>query len=54
LDGWEGQQLAIAMDATNLGDRFVVLAISVVYLPVAWEILKAQKKNSGNRNGWHY
>jgi hypothetical protein len=49
LDGWEGQQLAIAMDATNLGDRFVVLAISVVYrgcaVPVAWKILKAQEKH---------
>ena len=31
LDGWSGQQIAIAMDATSLRDRFVVLAISVVY-----------------------
>jgi hypothetical protein len=31
LDGWSGQQMAIAMDATSLGDRFAVLAISVVY-----------------------
>ena len=31
LDGWEGQQLAIAMDATSLGDRFVVLVICIVY-----------------------
>ena len=49
LDGWEGQQLAIAMDATNLGDRSVVLAISVVYrgcaVPVAWKILKAREKH---------
>lgn len=27
LDSWSGQQIAIAMDATSLGDRFVVLAI---------------------------
>jgi len=45
LDGWEGEQLAIAADATNLGCRFVALVISVVYrgcaVPVAWKILKA-------------
>ena len=39
LDGWEGQQLAIAADATSLGDRFVVLVLSIVYrgcaVPVA-------------------
>jgi len=44
LDGWEGEQLAIAADATNLGCRFVALVISVVYrgcaVPVAWKILK--------------
>ena len=38
------------MDATSLGDRFVVLAISVVYrgcaVPVAWKILKAQEKHA--------
>ena len=46
LDGWSGQQMAIAMDATSLGDCFVVLAISVVYrgcaVPVAWKVLKAE------------
>ena len=31
LRGWEGSQLALALDATQLGQRFVVLAISVVY-----------------------
>ncbi|MEW6737198.1 MAG: transposase [Acidobacteriota bacterium] len=42
---WQGKQLALAMDATALGDRFVVLAISVVYrgcaIPVIWTILPA-------------
>jgi hypothetical protein len=51
LDGWSGQQMAIAMDATSLGDCFVVLAISVVYrgcaVPVAWKVLKAEEKH-----GW--
>ena len=50
LDGWEGQQLAIAADATSLGDRFVVLVLSIVYhgcaVPVAWKVLKAQEKHA--------
>lgn len=48
LEGWEGRQRAIAIDATTLGQRFVVLAISVVYrgcaVPVAWKILQATEK----------
>lgn len=46
---WQGTQLAVALDATTLGVRFVVLAISVVYrgcaIPVAWVILPAQQKH---------
>ena len=30
LHWWQGAQLALALDATTLGDRFVVLAISVL------------------------
>jgi Transposase DDE domain len=49
LDGWEERQLAIALDATNLGERFVVLTISIVYrgcaVPVAWKVLKANEKH---------
>ena len=30
LRGWEGHQLALAVDATTLGQRFVVLALSVL------------------------
>jgi hypothetical protein len=30
LAGWCGQQLAVALDATTLGQRFVVLAVSVL------------------------
>ena len=48
---WEGTQLALALDATSLGDRFVVLAVSVVYrgtgLPVAWTVLPA-----GQQGAW--
>jgi hypothetical protein len=31
LSWWEGTQLALAVDATTLGQRFVVLVVSVVY-----------------------
>ena len=30
VSGWQGTQLALALDATTLGQRLVVLAISVV------------------------
>jgi hypothetical protein len=50
LAGYTGTQLALALDATTLGQRFVVLAISVVYrgcaIPVAWTILPAGAKHA--------
>jgi hypothetical protein len=50
---WTGEQIALTLDATSLGDRFVVLAICVVYrgcaIPVAWTILPAQKKRAWRR-----
>ena len=50
LRWWHGPQLALALDATTLGDRFVVLAISVLYrgcaIPVAWAILPATAKQA--------
>ncbi|MCA1598303.1 MAG: hypothetical protein LC769_04675 [Chloroflexi bacterium] len=50
LSGYQGQQLALALDATSLGDRFVVLVISVVYrgcaIPVAWHILAANQREA--------
>lgn len=49
LEGWSGQQVAIALDATTLGQRFVVLAVGVLYrgcaVPVAWKILPATEKH---------
>jgi len=48
LDDWPGRQLALALDATTLGQRFVSLDISVLYkacaVPVAWRILPALEK----------
>ena len=50
LSWWEGHQLALALDATTLGQRFVVLAISVLYrgcaIPVAWTVLPAGEKHA--------
>lgn len=45
---WEGKQLALALDATTLGQHFTVLCVSVLYrgcaIPVAWVVLPATKK----------
>jgi hypothetical protein len=50
LRGWEGTQLALAVDATTLGQRFVVLVVSVGYrgcaMPVAWTVLPATEKHA--------
>lgn len=53
VSGWQGTQLALALDATTLGQRFVVLAVSVVYrgcaIPVAWVIVPAGAKHAWRR-----
>jgi hypothetical protein len=50
VGSWSGRQIALALDATTLGERFVVLAISVVYrgcaIPVAWAIVPAGEKGA--------
>ena len=50
---WTTTQIALTIDATSLGDRFVVLAICVVYrgcaIPVAWTILPAGQKRAWRR-----
>ena len=50
---WQGTQLALAIEATTVGQRLVVLAVSVVYrgcaLPVAWVILPAGAKHAWRR-----
>jgi hypothetical protein len=50
LSWWDGHQLALAVDATTLGQRFVVLVISVLYrgcaIPVAWTVLPAIEKHA--------
>ncbi len=50
LDWWgsEERRLALALDATNLGQRFTVLCMSVVYrgsaLPIAWVVLPTTQR----------
>src|SRR5215510_7388213 len=55
VDQWEGTQMALALDATTLGDRLTVLALSVVYrgcaIPVAWTVLAATAKHAWRREG---
>ena len=51
LRGWQGKkELALAMDASTLGERFTVLSISVVYrgcgLPIAWKIIPAMQEGA--------
>jgi hypothetical protein len=52
LSCWSCRRLALALDVTNLGTRFHVLCVSVVYggigIPVAWKILPANRKDP-----WH-
>lgn len=50
IKDWQGSQIALALDASSLGMRFVVLALSVVYrgcaIPVAWIVLPAAKRRA--------
>ena len=50
VEGWHSNQLALALDATTLGQRFTVLAVSVLYrgcaVPVAWKIVKANEPHA--------
>jgi hypothetical protein len=50
---WTNDQIALTLDATSLGEKFVVLAVCVVYrgcgIPVAWTILPAGRKRAWRR-----
>jgi hypothetical protein len=50
LATWTQPRLALALDPTYLGDRFIVLAVAVVYrggaVPVAWVVRDAQQQGS--------
>lgn len=50
--GWAEKRVAVALDVTNLADRFHVLTAAVVYrgcgIPVAWAVLPAGTKDPWN------
>jgi hypothetical protein len=50
--GFTDRRLALAIDPTNLGDRFTILTVSVVFrgsaVPVAWHVQRANAKGSWN------
>ena len=50
LKGWQSHRLALALDATSLGDRFTVLSLSILYrgsaCPVAWKIMQANVRHA--------
>jgi DDE family transposase len=53
LSGWQGTPLALALDATTVGRRLTVLAISIVSrgcaMPVAWTIVAANQPQAWRR-----
>jgi hypothetical protein len=55
LSGWEGQQLALAVAARTLGQRFVGLVGSVgdrgCAIPVAWPVVAATEKHAWRGEG---
>jgi len=52
LSFWSCPRLALALDVTNLGERFHILCVSVLYggigIPVAWKFLPGNEKEA-----WH-
>jgi hypothetical protein len=50
--GFTERRLALAIDPTNLGDRFTILTISVVFrscaVPVAWQVRRGDTPGSWN------
>jgi hypothetical protein len=52
--GFTDRRLALAIDPTNLGDRFTLLTISVVFrscaVPVAWQAQRGDAKGSWNEH----
>jgi hypothetical protein len=53
---WTSTQLALALDATSLGARCVVLSVSVVYrggaMPGAWAVWPANPPGAWRREWW--
>jgi hypothetical protein len=54
--GWADKRVALALDASNLGDRFTVLAAAVAYrgvgIPVAWRVLPGGQPGESWNDIW--
>lgn len=52
LRSWQDERVVLAMDATYLKDRFIVLAISVLVdgcaIPIAWHVRRADARGEWN------
>jgi hypothetical protein len=50
LGWWDGTQVALAIAATTVGQRFVVVVVSVGYrgcaIPIAWTVFPATEKHA--------
>lgn len=50
LKNWPCSRMAVALDATTLGNRLTVLSLSLVYrgtaIPVAWKILRGNQRHA--------
>lgn len=55
--GFTDRRLALAIDPTNLGSRFTILTVSVVFcgcaVPVAWQVQRGDQKGSWNAHWKH-
>jgi hypothetical protein len=50
LEEWPNKQLVLALDPTNLGDRFTILNISILYrgcaVPIIWTVVEGGEKGA--------
>jgi len=51
---WSSKQMALAIDMTHLSDKWIVMAVTVLYgqvgIPVNWRIFRADEKFDGKAN----
>ena len=54
LRKWPSRQMALAIDMTHLSDKWIVMAVTVLYgqvgIPVNWRIFRADEKFDGKAN----
>jgi len=54
LSKWKGRDLVLGLDATSLGERFVVLCVSLLFrscaIPLIWTVLPAKEPDSWRKH----